>query len=65
MSDKHIYNAIEIRPDNFITVKKLNIEKYYQFLSKIGEGTYGNVMKALCLKTNQLRAVKILKRQPQ
>lgn len=36
VSEKHIYNAIEVRPDNFIRVKALNIEKYYQFLGKIG-----------------------------
>lgn len=43
----------------------MDIEKFYQFEGKIGEGSYGNVMKALCLRTNQYRAVKILKRQQQ
>ncbi len=43
----------------------MDIEKFYQFIGKIGEGSYGNVMKALCLRTNQFRAIKILKKQPQ
>jgi len=43
----------------------MDIEKFYQFEGKIGEGSYGSVMKALCLRTNQYRAVKILKRQQQ
>jgi len=36
MSDKHLYDAIEVRPDKFIAVKNMNIEKFYQFVCKIG-----------------------------
>lgn len=65
MSDKNLFEAIEVRPEKFINIKYSDIEKFYQIVGKIGEGSYGNVMKAMCLRTKQYRAIKILKKSRQ
>jgi len=46
-----MYEPIRIKKENFIKFKNLDISKNYNFLEKIGEGTYGNVYKAINKQT--------------
>ena len=57
-----MYEPVRIKKENFIKFKNLDISKNYNFLEKIGEGTYGNVYKAINKQTGQLRAIKVLKK---
>jgi hypothetical protein len=53
--------VIPINSESFISVRKENPENYYDFKEAIGEGSYGQVFRAVCKKTGEIRAVKVLK----
>lgn len=57
-----MFDPIQITKEAFIKFREENIEAYYNFLEKIGEGSYGNVFKALHRKNKTLRAIKVLKK---
>lgn len=47
---------------NILTEKKEDIRKYYTFHESIGKGTQGKVFKAIRKLTNQLCAIKLMKK---
>ena len=42
-------------------VREERIEKFYEMKEKIGEGSFGQVYRALCLSSGEERAIKVLK----
>lgn len=57
------FGRIEISQEKFITLRKEDIRKHYKFDDRIGEGAFGSVYKAFCLKSKEVRAVKIIKKE--
>jgi calcium-dependent protein kinase len=57
------YGRIEINQEKFIHLRKEDIKKFYKFEEIIGEGAFGSVYRALCLKSREPRAVKIIKKE--
>ena len=47
---------------NFIKGPEKNLEDNYKILSKIGKGTFGKVYEVKNKKTNQIRAMKTIKK---
>jgi serine/threonine protein kinase len=56
-----MFTPKKITKDIFIKSRYGNICNEYTIVSKIGEGTYGNVYKAFHKQSNNPRAIKILK----
>ena len=52
--------------DQYGIMNKLNyaIKRKYEVIEMVGNGSYGTVMKAKCLKTGDLVALKVMKSQP-
>lgn len=48
---------------DLITVTEASFSKEYELMEKLGEGTYGQVFKAKHKATEELRAVKIMKKR--
>ena len=55
--------SIQFDKSNFIAYKKGEITKEYKLGKTLGQGSYGKVRMASHIKTNQLRAVKIIKKK--
>lgn len=54
---------VKIRMDSgFVRILQKNINDSYKFLQKLGEGSFGSVHKAVCLKSHQERAIKIVRK---
>jgi hypothetical protein len=43
-------------------MRKEDINKYYVFEEVVGEGAFGSVYRATCVKSQEVRAIKIIKR---
>ncbi len=52
--------TIRIKTEEFIIANSKKIRNEYNIQNKIGSGSYGEVRKAIHLKTKQLRAIKII-----
>ena len=44
-------------------IKKQAISPYYEMRRKIGEGSFGSVYIGKCMKSGELRAVKVIKKK--
>ena len=59
-------DTLKITKANFISYKKnINITSEYTIGQNLGTGSFGTVRKAVHKKTNQTRAIKILKKSEQ
>lgn len=54
---------MRILGESFYKIRTEDISPYYQMVKKIGEGSFGSVYKGKCLKTDELRAIKVLKKK--
>ena len=54
---------IKLGKGNFVNFKKGNIETDYELKETLGSGAFAKVVKVLHKKTNQYRALKIIKKQ--
>ena len=45
LSEKSMFQPIKISKENFIKFKNKDINEFYEFHEKLGEGSYGNVFK--------------------
>jgi calcium-dependent protein kinase len=54
---------VEINIEEFIKISEQPITEYYEFKEKIGEGSFGNVYRAICKTSNEERAIKVLKKK--
>ena len=57
------FSQLKIASENFLKIRQEPVYSQYQMLNKIGEGAFGSVLKAKCLKTGDLRAIKIIKKK--
>jgi hypothetical protein len=55
------FKSIAISQETFIKTKKESPELYYDIKEKIGEGSFGQVFRAVHRKTQEERAIKVLK----
>ena len=53
-----IVTEFKLRRENFIKIKEGDINDYYEFGRKLGEGTYGVVFQARDKVSSELRAIK-------
>ena len=57
------FKNIEVNIGDFIRVSEQPITEYYEFKEKIGEGSFGNVYRAICKRSKEERAIKVLKKK--
>ena len=57
------YGRIEISQEKFIHLRNEDVKKYYKFQEIVGEGSFGSVYRAVCIKTKEERAIKIIKKE--
>jgi serine/threonine protein kinase len=53
---------IKVDPSDFIKIKNVPIERDYELLEPLGQGSFGKVFKAVSKASGEIRAVKILDR---
>ena len=56
------FGRIEISQEKFIQLRQEDIKKFYKFEEIVGEGSFGSVYRALCIKSKEERAIKIIKK---
>lgn len=54
---------IEIRQEKFIQLRSESVKRYYKFEEIVGEGSFGSVYRAICLKAREERAIKVIKKE--
>lgn len=59
----HHYNSIDIKLGNNIVKKQINPEDLYEEVKKLGEGAFGKVILGRHRQSNELRAIKIIKKE--
>jgi len=58
-----VFKKLRINLSKFIKISHTNIRNFYSFKEIVGEGTFGKVYRALCKRTKEERAIKVLKHQ--
>lgn len=58
-----MFEPVSINVADFIQISERPITDYYEFKEKIGEGSFGNVYRAICKRSGEERAIKVLKKK--
>lgn len=55
-------NEVRVRKSQLVSIKQGRLEDFYTLLERIGEGSYGSVHKAVDLVTNDIVAIKSIRK---
>lgn len=56
-----VFRKLKINLSNFIRITHDSVSAHYTFKETIGEGSFGKVYRAICKRTKEERAIKVLK----